>query len=53
MNEPEKAAARAYQRAWRAKNKERVAEYNRRFWAKKAAQQAEQRATETEVKANE
>lgn len=30
---------RAYQKAWRAKNKDRVREYNRRFWEKQAAKQ--------------
>ena len=29
-------ARRAYKKAWRAANKDRVAEYNRRFWLKKA-----------------
>lgn len=32
---------RAYQRAWRTKNKDRVREYNRRFWEKQAAKQSE------------
>ena len=31
-------ARRAYKKAWRAANKSRVEEYNRRFWAKKAAE---------------
>ncbi len=31
-------ARRAYKKAWRAANKDRVAEYNRRFWLKKAAE---------------
>lgn len=31
-------ARRAYKKAWRAANKERVEEYNRRFWLKKAAE---------------
>lgn len=31
-------ARRAYKKAWRAANKDRVAEYNRRFWVKKAAE---------------
>lgn len=39
---------RAYQKEWRAKNKDRVREYNRRFWEKRAAKQdaiaVEQRA---------
>ncbi len=30
---------RAYQRQWRAANKEKVKEHNRRFWIKKAAEQ--------------
>ena len=33
-------ARSAYKKAWRAANKDRVAEYNRRFWLKKAAEQA-------------
>ncbi len=41
-------ARRAYKKAWRAANKERVAEYNRRFWLKKAA---EMNAAGTESKA--
>lgn len=32
---------RDYQKAWRAKNKDRVREYNRRFWEKQAAKQNE------------
>lgn len=27
---------RAYHKAWRTKNKDRVREYNRRFWEKQA-----------------
>ncbi len=30
---------REYQKQWRAKNKERVREYNRRFWEKRAEKQ--------------
>ena len=33
---------RAYHKAWRAKNKDKVREYNRRFWEKRAEQQAAQ-----------
>lgn len=33
-------ARRAYKREWRKNNKERIEEYNRRFWLKKAAEQA-------------
>ena len=32
-------ARRAYQRQWRAANKDKVKEHNRRFWIKKAAEQ--------------
>lgn len=32
---------RAYQKEWRAKNKDKVREYNRRFWEKQAEKQAE------------
>lgn len=32
-------ARRAYQRQWRAANKDKVKEHNRRFWLKKAAEQ--------------
>ena len=31
-------ARRAYKKAWRAANKDRVAEHNRRFWLKKATE---------------
>lgn len=45
MSEAEiKEAARlernAYYRAWRAKNKDKVKENNRKYWEKKAAQKA-------------
>lgn len=30
---------RAYQKKWRAEHKDRVSEYNRRYWEKKAEQQ--------------
>lgn len=33
---------RAYHKAWRAKNKDRVREYNKRFWEKRAEKQAVQ-----------
>lgn len=41
LSEEERAvveARRAYKKAWRAANIERVKEYDRRFWAKKAAE---------------
>ena len=34
-----KEARRQYQNAWRAKNKERVKEYNRRYWQNVAEKQ--------------
>ena len=33
-------ARREYQRKWRAENKEKVREHNKRFWDKKAAEMA-------------
>lgn len=33
-----RAARAAYCREWRSKNKDRVADYNRRYWDKVAAQ---------------
>ncbi len=38
-NERAAEIRREYQKKWRAKNKDRVREYNRRFWEKKAEQQ--------------
>lgn len=35
-------ARRAYKREWRKNNKERIEEHNRRFWLKKAAEQAKE-----------
>lgn len=46
-------ARRAYQKAWRAKNKDRVREYNRRFWEKQASKQTEiaaEQRTDTSAK---
>lgn len=42
------AVRRQYVNAWRAAHKDRVREYNRRFWRKKAEQMVAQR----EVKKN-
>ncbi len=36
---------RAYHKQWRAKNKDKVREYNRRFWEKKASEQRAQNST--------
>lgn len=47
LNEEERAiveARRAYKREWRAKNRDRIAEYNRRFWAKQARENAKNNA---------
>lgn len=41
LTEEERAiieARRAYQKAWREANRERVKEYDRRYWAKKAGE---------------
>lgn len=41
LSAPERAAIEArrkYQNEWRAKNKNRVKEYNRNYWLKKAAE---------------
>lgn len=41
LNETDRAAIearRAYQKQWRAANKERIKEYTRRHWLKKAAE---------------
>lgn len=40
-------AKRAYQRAWRAKNREKVKEYNRRYWLRFVEKQ-QQREIESE-----
>lgn len=32
-------ARRAYKRAWNAKNKKKLREYNHRYWLKRAAEQ--------------
>lgn len=39
---------KAYQKEWRAKNKDKVKEYNQRYWLKKAAElQKEQKECES------
>lgn len=35
---------REYYRQWRAKNKDRVREYNARYWAKRAERMAQEQA---------
>lgn len=42
---------REYHKQWRAKNKDKVREYNRRFWEKQAAKQQEaEKQTDTGTK---
>lgn len=38
VDEKAKEARRAYSNAWRAANKDRVREYNQRYWKRKAEQ---------------
>lgn len=38
MDETAKKARRAYANAWRAANKDKVREYNQRYWKRKAEQ---------------
>lgn len=40
-SEAARAARRDWQRAWRAKNKDKCAEYRRRYWEKKGLEQIE------------
>ena len=42
MNEQAKAARRAYKRKWAKQNPEKVKAQQERYWAKKAAEAAEQ-----------
>lgn len=44
MNEAARKALNAYNRKWRAENKDRVKEYNRRYWEKKAKAENENTA---------
>lgn len=53
MNEAARKAVNAYNRKWRAEHKDRVKEYNRRYWEKKAKAEKENvaeivKAAETE-----
>lgn len=43
-------ARRAYYRAWRAANKDKVRQYNERYWQRKAARMEREAAEEKEVK---
>ena len=48
MNEADiaraKAAQRAYAKAWRAKNKDKVRESNMRYWIRRAEREAQEQA---------
>ena len=44
---------REYMRNWRAKNRERVREYNARYWAKRAEREAQNACKEKEGAENE
>ena len=48
MSEEAMAAKRAYQKKWRASNRERIREYNRLYWERQA-----QKAKAMESKTNE
>ena len=39
LTKKERAARARYFREWRAKNKHKVSEYNKRYWQRKAAQE--------------
>lgn len=49
MNEEAKELRRAYYKRWRANNKERIKENNRRYWERKAAKAAKPPAAEQEA----
>lgn len=46
-----KDACNAYNREWRARNREKVKAYNRNYWARKAAQKAAQKTEGKDGKA--
>lgn len=45
MTEEAKAAAAAYMREWRAKNKDKVKDYNRKHWEKIAEERKKRQET--------
>ena len=47
-----KEARRAYLRRWNKQHPERVKEYNRRFWEKKAAEEAREQAQQAPQEPN-
>lgn len=46
LSEEAKAKKREYQREWRARNRDRVREYNRRYWEAKAQEEKGKRDNE-------
>lgn len=42
MTEQARAAQRAYKKAWREKNRDKVRQQQERYWEKRAAQQAQE-----------
>ena len=53
MNEQAKEARKKYYAAWRAKNRDKVRQYNARYWARRARQEALQAQNrQQEVKAD-
>ena len=48
MDEKAKKARRAYANAWRAANKDKVREYNQRYWKRKAEQMQQNAEREKE-----
>ena len=44
--EAARQARNAYAREWRAKNRDKVRQYNETYWARKAAQNGEETTTE-------
>lgn len=47
MDEDAREARRAYLRQWKNDHKDRVREYNRRYWSKKAARAKESSGEES------
>ncbi len=43
MTAEAQAARRAYKAAWQRRNRDKVKQYQERYWAKKAAEQAQQK----------
>lgn len=47
IEEEARAEERAYKREWQRRNPEKVKEYHRRYWEKKARERREARAEQT------